>query len=96
MRKSDIAGRYGGEELILILPKTDGKEALKIAHQLRGEIEKEFAYGRPYTITVSVGVSSLELCQPSSIEQLIEQADTAEITAKRTGKNKVIAAWELM
>ncbi|MBA2943243.1 GGDEF domain-containing protein [Paenibacillus sp. CGMCC 1.16610] len=95
LRKSDIAGRYGGEELILILPKTDGKEALKIAHQLRGEIEKEFAYGRPYTITVSVGVSSLELCQPSSIEQLIEQADTAEITAKRTGKNKVIAAWEL-
>lgn len=96
LRKSDIAGRYGGEELILILPKTDGKEALKIAHQLRGEIEKEFAYGRPYTITVSVGVSSLELCQPSSIEQLIEQADTAEITAKRTGKNKVIAAWELV
>ncbi|MBP1965194.1 GGDEF domain-containing protein [Paenibacillus aceris] len=95
LRKSDIAGRYGGEELILILPKTDGKEALKIAHQLRGEIEKEFAYGRPYNITVSVGVSSLELCKPSSIEQLIEQADTAEITAKRTGKNKVIAAWEM-
>ncbi|NOV00284.1 GGDEF domain-containing protein [Paenibacillus planticolens] len=95
LRKSDIAGRYGGEELILILPKTDGKEALKIAHQLRGEIEKEFAYGRPYKTTVSVGVSSLELCKPSSIEQLIEQADTAEITAKRTGKNKVVAAWEL-
>lgn len=95
LRKSDIAGRYGGEELILILPKTDGKEALRIAHQLREEIEKEFAYGRPYKITVSVGVSSLELCKPSSIEQLIEQADTAEIMAKRTGKNKVVAAWEL-
>ncbi|SDN35491.1 diguanylate cyclase (GGDEF) domain-containing protein [Paenibacillus sp. yr247] len=95
LRKSDIPGRYGGEELILILPKTDGKEALKIAHQLRGEIEKEFAYGRPYQITVSVGVSSLALCSPDSIEQLIEQADTAEITAKQTGKNKVIAAWDL-
>ncbi|UKS24995.1 GGDEF domain-containing protein [Paenibacillus sp. HWE-109] len=94
LRKSDIAGRYGGEELILILPKTDGKEALKIARQLRSEIEKEFAFGRPYTITVSVGVSSLELCQPSSVEQLIEQADMAEITAKKTGKNKVVAAWE--
>ncbi|OPH53116.1 hypothetical protein BC351_32070 [Paenibacillus ferrarius] len=93
LRKSDIAGRYGGEELILILPKTDGKKALKIAHQLRGEIEKEFAFGRSYTITVSVGVSSLELCQPSSVEQLIEQADMAEIMAKKTGKNKVVAAW---
>lgn len=95
LRKSDIAGRYGGEELILILPKTDGKEALKIAHQLRGEIEREFAFGRPYQITVSVGVSSLELCSPTSIEELIEQADTAEITAKQTGKNKVVAAWDL-
>ncbi|MDR6878750.1 GGDEF domain-containing protein [Bacillus sp. 3255] len=95
LRKSDIAGRYGGEELILILPKTDGKEALRIAHQLREEIEKEFAYGRPYKITVSIGVSSLELCRPCSVEKLIEQADSAEIMAKRTGKNKVVAAWEL-
>jgi len=93
LRKSDIAGRYGGEELIVILPKTDGKEALKIANHLRSQIEREFAYGRAYQVTVSVGVSSLQLCRPDTIEQLIEQADQAEITAKRTGKNKVVAAW---
>ncbi|WP_373461128.1 diguanylate cyclase domain-containing protein [Paenibacillus sp. V4I5] len=58
-------------------------------------MEREFAFGRPYQITVSVGVSSLELCSPTSIEELIEQADTAEITAKQTGKNKVVAAWDL-
>ncbi|MFC5447702.1 GGDEF domain-containing protein [Paenibacillus aestuarii] len=94
LRKSDIPGRYGGEELIIILPKTDGKVALKIANHLRSQIEREFAYGRPYQVTVSVGVSSHQLCHPDTVEQLIEQADQAEITAKRTGKNKVIAAWD--
>lgn len=94
LRKNDIPGRFGGEELILILPKTDGKVALQLAEQLRQQIEEEFATGRPYQVTISAGVASTELCQAQNIDELIRFADNAEIKAKTTGKNKVVAAWE--
>jgi diguanylate cyclase (GGDEF)-like protein len=93
LRKNDIPGRYGGEEMLLILPKTDGQAALQIARELRKQIEEEFAAGHPYRVTVSVGVSSLELCQSETVDELIRAADDAEIIAKTTGKNRVIAAW---
>ncbi len=94
LRKNDIPGRFGGEEMLLILPKTDGKAALRLAERLRRQIEEEFAYNRPYRVTVSVGVSSLERCGAQTIDELIRLADDAEITAKTTGKNRVVAAWE--
>lgn len=93
LRKNDIPGRYGGEEMLLILPKTDGKAALQIARELRKQIEEEFTAGHPYRVTVSVGVSSLELCRSETAEELIRAADDAEIIAKKTGKNRVVAAW---
>lgn len=93
LRKNDIPGRFGGEELLLILPKTDGKVALQIAENLRQQIEEEFATGLPYQVTISAGVASTELCQAKNIDELIRFADNAEITAKTTGKNKVVAAW---
>ncbi|HYK73252.1 MAG TPA: GGDEF domain-containing protein, partial [Pseudoneobacillus sp.] len=95
LRKNDIPGRYGGEELLLILPKTDGQAALQVAHKIREQIEQEYSSGRPYKVTVSVGVSSLELCKVETVEDLISYADNAEIKAKTTGKNKVVAAWML-
>lgn len=96
LRKNDIPGRYGGEEILLILPKTDGQAALRLAEKLRGEIEEEFAEGRPYKVTISVGVSSLKLCSADSIDELISFADDAEIQAKASGKNQVVASWQTL
>lgn len=90
-----IPGRYGGEEFLIILPKTDGKIALQVAERIRRQIEKEFSTGRDFIkITVSIGVSSLSQCKASSPEQLINMADLAEIKAKKQGKNRVVSAWE--
>ncbi|MFY0545296.1 GGDEF domain-containing protein [Brevibacillus sp. H7] len=94
LRKNDIPGRFGGEEMLLILPKTDGKAALRLAERLRLSIEEEFADNRPYRLTVSVGVSTLNRSHTKTSEELIRLADDAEITAKTTGKNRVVAAWE--
>lgn len=94
LRKNDIPGRYGGEEMLLILPKTDGKVALKLAREMRQVIEESFAFNRPYVVTASVGVSSLEASNAASVDELIRLADDAEIIAKTTGKNKVVAAWQ--
>lgn len=94
LRKKDIPGRFGGEELLLILPKTDGLIAHRIAEDLRQQIEEEFSTGRPYQVTISAGVASLELCETRTIDEIIRRADNAEILAKTTGKNKVVVAWE--
>jgi diguanylate cyclase (GGDEF)-like protein len=90
----DIPGRFGGEEFLIILPKTDGKHALKMASEIRKQIELEFGgSNQPYHVTASVGVASMELCHAKTPEDLIRLADEAEIWAKKTGKNKVVAAW---
>ncbi|RKP49848.1 GGDEF domain-containing protein [Cohnella endophytica] len=90
----DIAGRYGGEELVVILPKTDGRHALLMASDIRKQIELEFGGpSKPYQVTASIGVASMELCHADSADELIRCADAAEIQAKKTGKNKVVAVW---
>jgi len=94
LRKNDIPGRYGGEELLLVLPKTDGLAALQLAREIRKRVEEEF-HGRPYQVTVSVGVSSMDRNRPADVDELIRLADDAEIAAKKTGKNRVVAAWEM-
>ncbi|WP_438447661.1 diguanylate cyclase [Gorillibacterium sp. sgz5001074] len=91
----DILGRYGGEEFIVILPKADGKEALRKAQRICRLIEDTFSYGRPYRVTASIGVSSVDHLEVSSMEELIKFADNAEIHAKKTGKNKVVSAWSI-
>ncbi|NGQ95378.1 GGDEF domain-containing protein [Brevibacillus sp. SYP-B805] len=93
LRQNDVPGRYGGEELLLVLPKTDGQTALKIAREIRKQIEEGFAARNPYKVTVSVGVSTLAHCQAETIDDLIRLADDAEIAAKKSGKNRVVAAW---
>lgn len=95
LRHHDIPGRYGGEEILVILPKTDGTHALKIAEKIRQHIEDEFV-GRPYKVTVSIGVASLRLNGTADMDELVSYADHAEIHAKTTGKNKVVAAWNLV
>ncbi|SEM63378.1 diguanylate cyclase [Paenibacillus sp. OV219] len=97
LSQHDIPGRYGGEEMLIILPKTDGKHAMQLASDIRKQIELEFGsgFGQPYRVTVSIGVASMELCHAGTAEELIRYADDAEIKAKKTGKNKVVAAWML-
>ncbi|GAB6991933.1 hypothetical protein JCM16418A_39830 [Paenibacillus pini] len=86
-----VPGRYGGEEFIVILPKTSGPLAMRIAEQLRRRIE-QLSEERPYVVSASIGVSSLSWSDAATPDELIRLADEAEIRAKKTGKNQVIAA----
>lgn len=95
LRQHDVPGRYGGEELLIILPKTDGGSALQLAREIRRQIEEAFDHRGDYKVTVSVGVSTLAHAQADTVDDLIRLADDAEIVAKKTGKNRVIAAWEM-
>jgi diguanylate cyclase len=90
IRKSDISGRYGGEEFGILLPATDLNGALVLAERLR-EVASELTV-KPFDIkcTISVGVTQMEYGL-ESYEELIRQADAALYQAKRAGRNRCLA-----
>ena len=89
-RESDIAARYGGEEFALILPETGEIEAYDLLERLRTLVSQTVFClpDNPMTITLSIGVSQLDVTQYTSFE-FVELADMALYEAKKNGKNQV-------
>jgi diguanylate cyclase (GGDEF)-like protein len=87
-REIDIAGRYGGEEFILVLPETDAAGATEIANRLLDQIRLAFQAGELPSITVSIGVATL---QPGTVDfsYLVHTADLAMYAAKNAGRNRI-------
>ncbi|SMC93563.1 GGDEF domain-containing protein [Sporomusa malonica] len=86
VRDSDIVGRYGGEEFIVVLPKTKPSEAFEIAERIRTSVQETQFLGRQ--VTVSIGVTTCSEADKSK-ENIIEEADTALYWAKNLGRNCV-------
>ena len=86
IRDSDIAARWGGEELAVYLPQTPAGLAASVAERIRMRIEQEC----DPAVTVSCGVSEWS-CEDekNSVEQLVYRADVALYQAKREGKNRI-------
>ncbi|MGI6252747.1 MAG: histidine kinase N-terminal 7TM domain-containing diguanylate cyclase [Aminivibrio sp.] len=98
-----MAGRYGGEEFLILLPGTSGKKALEVAERLRSHIQRLplIFSGRPVSITISVGVMDAGPVRREDlrIDYLVSRADEAMYRAKNGGRNQVAlyeplpAAW---
>jgi diguanylate cyclase (GGDEF)-like protein len=91
VRAKDIAARYGGEEVAVILPETGKPEALMVAERIREKVEKcPFDFmGTAVKLTVSCGVASFPIDANES-SKLIKCADDALYRAKSYGKNNVV------
>ena len=95
-RRIDVAARYGGEEFAMILPETNADQAMQIAESARLAIA-DLKLPHPASpvasfLTISAGVATASLDGWSTPEKLIAAADQALYRAKRTGRNRVIAA----
>jgi diguanylate cyclase (GGDEF)-like protein len=93
VRDVDVAGRWGGEEFLLVLPGTDGEGAVRLAQRIRDYLEGRTLStpeGVPVRITASFGVA--EHRQHLEPEELVAAADSALYEAKRAGKNRVSLA----
>lgn len=91
LRQSDLAGRLGGEEFAVLLPRTDAGEAAAIAERLRVALEQsriDSGEGHVITITLSAGLAPLE--GPSG--HSLAQADAALYQAKNSGRNRIVTA----
>ena len=89
IRKTDIAGRYGGEEFAIILVDTDIENALVLAERLRTRVETlKVTYGKQkIDFTVSLGLSQLEEAVPD-YKTWLRQADQSLYFSKEHGRNQ--------
>lgn len=96
VRGSDMVVRYGGDELVVVMPDTDLATARRIAERLRATVEATpiggpDASAAEVRITVSIGVAALETSDVDG-PALLCRADAALFAAKRAGRNRVETA----
>lgn len=89
VRETDIVGRWGGEEFLLILPQTDMEAAQKLAEKLRQNIE-EHSFKTIKSCTASFGVSSY--MPQDDMNRIVKRADSALYESKKSGRNRVSLA----
>jgi len=95
VRQTDVVGRYGGEEFLVLLPRTNRDGAGLVAERIRhfmGRTPMEDGRGGSFTITVSLGIASRRDGDQS--DSLVNRADGALYTAKNEGRNRVEIAEE--
>jgi two-component system cell cycle response regulator len=94
-RGIDVVARYGGEEVVVLVPDTPLEGARAVAERIREQVE-----GTPFpisqgtqavTVTVSIGVAARE-ADDGSGGDILKRADLALYRAKEEGRNRVIAA----
>jgi diguanylate cyclase (GGDEF)-like protein len=90
-RSSDLCARYGGEEFAILLPETRLEEAQLVAERLCAAV-RNLQFSRlsdDIHVTTSFGVTCVDIANPQSLEELLEQADQALYAAKHNGRNRV-------
>jgi len=90
IRETDIACRYGGEEMAVILPNTTTDHAIKVAEKIRKKVasfsQKQFGV----KVTISLGIATIT-AKCKSTTQLIAAADEALYKAKEEGRNRCVS-----
>ena len=86
IRNTDVLGRWGGEEFIILLPKTTSNKAFILADSLR-QLVSQYDFGIKRKITISLGIT--QYSKKDTRVDLIHRADKAMYLVKETGKNAV-------
>ena len=92
MREYDVAGRFGGEEFVMLFPQTRAPDALRIAERVRAHIARLpvcASNGERIPVTVSIGVAALDAGSSRELPELLAAADAALYRAKASGRDQV-------
>lgn len=90
LRATDILGRFGGEEFILVCEDTNAETATEVAERLRRALESQpiALRDRSVSLTASFGISQLRAVD--DVHALLKRADAALYRAKRAGRNRIL------
>jgi len=86
LRETDMVGRYGGEEFLVILPMTDIKDGLQVAERIRKEVQEASFRQKGLKVTISIGAAQYN---GDKLDKLIGRADSLLYQAKNNGRNRV-------
>ncbi|MCC7145128.1 MAG: diguanylate cyclase [Phycisphaeraceae bacterium] len=89
-RRSDVAGRYGGDEFVLLLPQTGMERARMVAQRIADEMAFCSPSGSTCRLTLSIGIATLRHSRPANCDELIAHADQALYRAKAAGKARLM------
>lgn len=95
-RERDIVARYGGEEIVAVIPEADEKTALVPAEKFRETLSKtvfKTLDGNPFLVTISIGITDFTLDEED--DKVIARADKALYTAKKNGRNQTVLYSEI-
>ena len=86
VRSTDIVGRWGGEEFMIICPQADKNNAYEVAENIRKKIEV-YDFSRVGKLTISAGVC--DIASEKNLDSMVSKADTLLYNAKHSGRNSV-------
>jgi diguanylate cyclase (GGDEF)-like protein len=92
IRADDLLGRWGGDELILVLPDVGFDGAMTMAEALRQRIEAPAISAGAHPVAVTLSLGAAEWRHGESVTELVERADLAMYEAKAAGRNQVHGA----
>jgi len=92
IRESDMFGRYGGEEFLLVLPNTKIADAFPFVDKIRTKIaDHAFVIGDlELSVRISIGITDNLAKKPKNIDALLKNADDALYQAKKNGRNQTV------
>lgn len=92
LRNTDQCFRYGGEEFVVILSKTDAQQAAEISERIRHSVDNLLLAKGSETIKTSVSIGFAEAQTGDHSQSLFDKADSALYQAKANGRNQIAAA----
>jgi two-component system cell cycle response regulator len=92
LRTADLAGRLGGDELLVVLPNTDAAGAAIVADSIRESVGARAVRTSAGPIEVTVSIGSAQLEGEEDVTRLLEHADRALYAAKAGGRDRSVAA----
>lgn len=92
LRQSDVVGRFGGEEFVLILPDTDLEQAVAVVNRLREDLEATPLKSPVGDISLTATFGVTQVLAEESIEEVIKRADQGLYEGKGAGRNRVMTA----
>lgn len=92
LRPQDVLARYGGEEFIVLLPGTGVEDAVAAMTRVQRMLTREYFMDKDDKILITFSCGVVAVTDSEAADELIRRADSAMYLAKRSGKNRVVAA----